>query len=75
MAWLGLIWLLIIFGTPIGIGALVFHLRGGAGGAEHRRRARLIERQTRYAVHDAEVMDEVLWRMADERRRRNGGWR
>jgi hypothetical protein len=75
MAWLGPIWLLLFFGTPITIGWLVFRLRGGAGGAEHRRRARLIERQTRYAVHDTEVMDDVLRRMADERRHRDGRWR
>lgn len=68
MAWLGFIWLVLIIGTPVGIGALVFYLRGGAGGAEHRRRARLIETYTRNTVHDTEVMNEVLGRMAVERR-------
>lgn len=75
MAWLGFIWLVLIFGTPAAIALAVFYLRGGAGGAEHRRRARLIEREVRYAVHDAEVMNDVLQRMADERRRRDGRWR
>lgn len=75
MAWLGFIYILILLGLVFGVPLAIFYLRGGAGGAEHRRRARIIERQTRYAVHDAEVMDDVLRRMADERRRRDDHWR
>ncbi|MEU6757572.1 hypothetical protein [Streptomyces sp. NPDC046685] len=67
MAWLGFIWVLVILGTPIGIGAYIFYRRGGAGGAEHRRRARLIERNVRNYVHDAEAMDDVVQRIARER--------
>ncbi|GAA2049036.1 hypothetical protein GCM10009839_63540 [Catenulispora yoronensis] len=67
MAWLGFLELLVIFGTPVSVAAYVFYRRGGAGGAEHRRRARLIETYTRNSVHDNEVMNEVLGRMAVER--------
>ncbi|OCC09537.1 hypothetical protein [Streptomyces sp. PTY087I2] len=67
MAWLGFIWVLVILGTPVGIGAYVFYRRGGAGGAEHRRRARLIERDVRNYLHDNEVMDDVVYRIAQER--------
>lgn len=67
MEWLGIIWVLVIFGTPVGIGAYVFYRRGGAGGAEHRRRARLIEKDVRNYVHDNEVVDDVLAQIARER--------
>ena len=68
MELLGLFWIVLFFGTPFAVGAYIAHRRGGVAGAEHRRRARLIEMHTRNAVHDAEVMNDVLTRLAEERR-------
>ena len=68
MAWLGLIYIVIFFGTPVGIGAYVFHRRGGAAGAEYRKRSRLADRYVRDAYVNADIVEEAIQRAVIERR-------
>ena len=65
---LGLFWIVVFIGTPVGLGAYVFYRRGGAGGAEYRRRSRLAERYVRDAYVNADIVEAAMQRVARERR-------
>ena len=61
---LGLFWIVVFLGTPIGIGAYVFYRRGGVVGEAQRQADRVVNR----AYAESDLIDDAIKRAAWERR-------